>query len=122
MLSILRRYLFLLLLWLPAVLFAQVKFSTVPGSLQLHQNEVLQVTYVIENAKSIEQFKPPAFRDFKILQGPIQSEGTTISNGEYSQYSGITYVLQPLKKGNLVLAGAVATINGQMRQVWVSIF
>ena len=56
MLSILRRYLFLLLLWLPAVLFAQVKFSTVPGSLQLHQNEVLQVTYVIENAKSIEQF------------------------------------------------------------------
>ncbi|HQD08758.1 MAG TPA: BatD family protein [Flavihumibacter sp.] len=116
MLSILRRYLFLLLLWLPAVLFAQVKFSTVPGSLQLHQNEVLQVTYVIENAKSIEQFKPPAFRDFKILQGPIQSEGTTISNGEYSQYSGITYVLQPLKKGNLVLAGAVATINGQKMQ------
>ncbi|MFT4023326.1 MAG: BatD family protein [Flavihumibacter sp.] len=97
----------------PFMVIAQVKFSTVPNSLQIRQNDVLQVTYTIDNAKSIEQFRLPPMRDFKVLQGPIHSEGTTITNGEYSHYSGITYVLQPLKKGNLLLPGASALVNGQ---------
>lgn len=97
----------------PAVLTAQVKFSTVPGSLQIHLNDVLQVTYTIENAKSVEDFRLPAFRDFKVVQGPVRSEGSMITNGVYSHYSGITYVLQPLRKGSLPLSGATALIDGQ---------
>lgn len=97
----------------PAALTAQVKFSTVPGSLQIRLDDVLQVTYTIENAKSVEDFRLPAFRDFKVVQGPVRSEGSMITNGVYSHYSGITYVLQPLRKGSLPLAGATALVDGQ---------
>ncbi len=100
---------------LPATLLAQVSFNTVPGSLSLHQNEVLQVSYMIENAKSLEDFQAPAFRDFKLVQGPVQTEGTIITNGQFSSYSSYTYVLQPLRQGRLIVPGATATIDGKKK-------
>lgn len=108
-----RRFLSGLLFFMPVVIVAQPRFNTVPGSLKLHVNEVLQVTYMMENTKTVEHFQLPVFKDFKVVQGPVQSEGTIITDGQYSQYSAMTYVLQPLRKGNLNLPGAIATIDGK---------
>ncbi|GAO42869.1 hypothetical protein FPE01S_01_18870 [Flavihumibacter petaseus NBRC 106054] len=93
--------------------FGQAKFNTIPGSLSIRQNEALQVSYMIENPQSVGQFKLPAFRDFKVVQGPIKTDGNIITNGQYSNYLSYTYVLMPLKKGRLQLPGATAMIDGK---------
>ena len=100
---------------LPALLASgQVKFTTVVNSRDLGQRDYLQVQYVVENAQQIEQFDPPAeFPGFTILEGPIQSSGMSVINGNMSQYKGISFVLQPARTGKFTLSGATAVVNGQ---------
>src|SRR6266581_1067837 len=83
----------------------QVKFTTVTSSPEIGRGEYLQVEFVVENAKQIEQLTPPDFPGFHVAQGPIQSSGMSIVNGNMSQYKAISFVLQPTKTGKLVIAG-----------------
>lgn len=92
---------------------AQVSFSTVADELSIRLNGILQVQYVIENATKIEAFVPPAFRDFKVMQGPMETTGMSLVNNQLTEYKALTYVLQPLHKGKLSVPGASATINGK---------
>ena len=64
----------------------QVKFTTVASSPEIGRGEYLQIEFVVENAKQIEQLTPPDFPGFHIAQGPIQSSGMSIINGYLSQY------------------------------------
>ena len=101
---------------------AQVKFTTVSSSKQIGKSDFVQIEYVVENARQIEQLSPPAFRDFKIVQGPIQSSGMTIVNGEVSQQKSISFILEPVKLGKFDLPGATAVIDGKsMRSNSISI-
>jgi BatD DUF11 like domain len=68
---------------------------------------------VIENATKIESFETPVFHDFKIMQGPMETSGMSIVNNQLSEYKSLTFVLQPLRKGRLTIAGASATVNGK---------
>lgn len=92
---------------------AQAKFTTVVSEIQPGLNEYIQVEYTVEDAKSVEAISPPSFKNFRLIQGPIQSSGMSMINGALSQYKSISYVLQPLVTGKLNVPGALAVIDGK---------
>jgi hypothetical protein len=114
---ILRLSFFLLITALP-VRYAsgQVRFTTVVSSQEINKGEYLQVEFVVENAKQIDDMNPPEFRGFRIAQGPIQSSGMSIVNGNMSQYKGLSFVLEPEKAGKFTITGASATVDGKRMQ------
>jgi hypothetical protein len=113
----LRLSFFLLITALPGLYASgQVKFSTVVSSQDISKGEYLQVEFVVENAKQIDDMTPPEFRGFRIAQGPIQSSGMSIVNGNMSQYKGLSFVLEPEKPGKFTIGGATATVDGKHMQ------
>ncbi len=92
----------------------QVKFTTVLSSKEIGHGDLLQVEFIVENANQIDNLVPPSFPNFKIAEGPIQSSGMSIINGNTSQYKGVSYVLQPLKPGRFTIEGATAKVDGKL--------
>lgn len=109
------RFIFLLLLLLPVsqLLVAQAKFSTSVNTHETSLDSYFQVDYIIENAESIQNFAPPSFKNFKVLQGPSQSNNISIINGKMSRSNSISYILQAEKTGQLTIPGAMAIIDGK---------
>lgn len=115
--TILRLSFFLLITALPGLYVSgQVKFTTVVSSQDIGKSDYLQVEFVVENAKQIDDMTPPEFHGFRVAQGPIQSSGMSIVNGNMSQYKGLSFVLEPLKTGKFTIGGAVATVDGKHMQ------
>ncbi|MEJ7767589.1 MAG: BatD family protein, partial [Chitinophagaceae bacterium] len=103
-----------LLAWANCItLFAQVKFSTIVNEKQPSLDDVVQVEYTVENAKTVDKIEMPSFINFRVVQGPIQSNGMSYMNGVLSQYKSISFILQPLLKGRLVVPGSTAIIDGK---------
>ncbi|HEY4208637.1 MAG TPA: BatD family protein [Puia sp.] len=94
----------------------QVKFTTVVNSKDIGRGDYLQIEFYVENAKQIDQMTPPEFHGFQVVQGPIQSSGMSIVNGNMSQYKSLSFVLQPVKTGKFVIGGASATVDGKHMQ------
>ncbi|HWB91880.1 MAG TPA: BatD family protein [Puia sp.] len=94
----------------------QVKFTTNVSSQDLGKSDYLQVEFVVENAKQIDDLTPPNFPGFHIAQGPIQSSGMSIVNGNMSQYKALSFVLEPTKTGKFTIGGASATVDGKHMQ------
>ncbi len=92
---------------------AQTKFTTNVSNQELGQKDYLQIEFVIENAKQIEDLVPPDFTGFTVVQGPIQSSGMSIVNGNMSQYKSISFVLQPARTGKFTIEGASAVVDGK---------
>jgi hypothetical protein len=101
---------------LPSKLVAQVSFSTISDKQVIGLTDLLQVQFIAENATDISDFQVPSFKDFTVMQGPIETSGMSIINGEVSRYRALTYILRPNKKGRLTIPGATATINGKKMQ------
>jgi hypothetical protein len=115
--TILRLSFFLLITALPALYAAgQVKFTTVVSSQDIARSDYLQVEFVVENARQIDDLTPPDFHGFRIAQGPIQSSGMSVVNGSMSQYKALSFVLEPEKTGKFTIGGAVATVDGKHMQ------
>jgi BatD DUF11 like domain len=111
--AILRFSIIVVIALLPGLFVSgQVKFSTWVSSQDIGQKEYLQIEYVVENAKQIDELTPPSFPGFQIVQGPIQSSGMSIVNGSMSQYKGLSFVLQPIHTGKYTIGGASATVDG----------
>jgi hypothetical protein len=107
-----------LIVWialLPALIASgQVKFTTVVNSQELGQRDYLQVQFIVENAQQIDEFDPPAeFPGFHAVEGPIQSSGMSVINGNMSQYKALSFILQPTHTGKFTIAGATAVVNGK---------
>jgi hypothetical protein len=112
--TILRSSLVVLIALLPGLFVSgQVKFTTVVSSQDIGEKDYLQIEYVVENARQIDDLIPPTFPGFQIIQGPIQSSGMSIVNGNMSQYKGLSFVLQPVRTGKFTIGGASATVDGQ---------
>jgi hypothetical protein len=103
-------------LFISACVYGQANFSTVLDQNTVARNDVLLVEYVVENAKKVERFDPPSFRNFTVVQGPIESSGMSMINGNLIQYKSLGFLLQPRKTGRLIIPGATATIDGKRRQ------
>jgi hypothetical protein len=93
---------------------AQVKFSAQASAKEIAKSDYVEIQFVIENAKEVGNVQPPDFPDFNVVQGPNQSSGMSVVNGNMSQYKGISYVLQPKKTGVLTIRSATATVDGQL--------
>lgn len=93
---------------------AQVKFSAQASTNDMGKTEYVEIQFVIENAKEISNLQPPDFDDFTIVQGPNQSTGMSVVNGNMTQYRGVSYLLQPKKTGTLTVKSASATVDGQV--------
>lgn len=107
-----------IVLWLSLIftgqaVVAQVKFSTTVNAKEAGLDETIQVDFVIENGRSIENFSPPSFKGFKVVQGPFQSSSMTSINGVTSNSQTISYVLQPEAVGKFTIEGATATVDGK---------
>ena len=94
----------------------QVKFTTVVSSQDVGKSDYLQVEFVVENAKEIADLVPPDFPGFHVAQGPIQSSGMSIVNGNMSQYKALSFVLEPTRTGKFTIGGASATVDGKHMQ------
>jgi hypothetical protein len=93
---------------------AQVHFTAQASTKEMGKTDYVEVQFVIENAKQIDNFQTPDFPDFTIVQGPSQSTGMSIINSAMSQYKAISFVLQPKKAGLLLIKPATATVDGQI--------
>ena len=91
---------------------AQVHFTAQASLKEMGKTDYVEVQFIVENAKQIDNFKTPDFPDFTIVQGPSQSTGMSIVNGNMSQYKGVSFVLQPKKLGVLTINPATATVDG----------
>lgn len=107
---------FLVILLLPYFSQGQVSFTTLADKQSIGVTDILQVQFIAENASEINSFEAPAFTDFNVLQGPIETSGMSLVNGEISRYLAMTYILRPTRKGRLVIQGASAIINGKRVQ------
>src|SRR6185437_2972685 len=94
----------------------QVKFTTNVSSQDVGKSDYLQVEFVVENAKQIDDMNPPDFAGFRVVQGPIQSSGMSIVNGNMSQYKALSFVLEPVKTGKFTIGGASAMVDGKHMQ------
>jgi BatD DUF11 like domain len=92
---------------------AQVKFTTVASSNTIGRNEYVEIEFVVENAQQIDQLAQPAFNNFHLVKGPIQTSGMSVINGAVSQYKAISFVLQPTRTGTFIVPGATASIDGK---------
>jgi len=93
--------------------YSQAKFYAASSAKKIGKNEYVQIQFTVENAASVEQIIPPAFKNFAIVSGPNQQSGITIINGNMMQSISLGYVLKPLSAGRLVIASALAKADGK---------
>ncbi len=93
---------------------AQLHFTAQASTKEMGKSDYVQVQFIIENAKDIGNVQTPDLSDFNIVEGPNQSTGMSITNGNMSQYKGIIFLLQPKRTGTLTIKPATATVDGQL--------
>jgi BatD DUF11 like domain len=107
----------LIFCWLCLMLspaMAQLRFTAQASAKEMGKADYVQVQFIIENAREIGNVQTPDLSDFTIVEGPNQSTGMSITNGNMSQYKGIIFLLQPKKTGTLIIKPASATVDGQL--------
>ncbi len=100
-----------LLVFLPALLFAQSFVATVNKN-QVGLNEQFQLSYTL-NANG-SNFKAPPLSEFNVLSGPNQSTSMQFINGSMSQSVTLSYILQPKKEGSFKIEPATVESGGKM--------
>ena len=58
-------------------------------------------------------FSPPSFNGFNVIDGPRQSQSTSIMNGQMTYNQSYQYVLSAKKKGTYFIGPAKVTVNGK---------
>jgi len=109
-----RRIVILIVLLLANSLVAQVKFEANVSKNTLGLNERVRIEFSMN--EDGDNFVPPNFEasGFRVVGGPSQSISESWVNGRGSFQKTYSYVLLPLKKGNLVIKQALIEINGQI--------
>lgn len=72
---------------------------------EIFKDSYLQVTFTLRNAEG-SAFRPPDFKDFRIISGPSRGMSTTIINGQVSMEMSYAYVLQPRRTGKIRIGSA----------------
>ena len=90
----------------------EAKLTATVSKNKLGLNQRLRVEFSI-NEKGADNFAPPNFKDFRVVGGPSQSISQSYINGRVSFNKSYTYVIQPTRKGELVIPSASIFINGK---------
>ena len=81
---------------------------------EVFMGSYFQITFTLRNAEGGD-FRPPDFKDFKVVSGPSRGMSTTIINGQVSMEMSYAYVLQPRRTGRLRIGSA--TIEGVVDRI-----
>lgn len=101
----------------PAGAYSQTKFSVICPQKTIGKNDILQIQFRLDNARDVETFAPPNFKNFEILSGPNQQSGSTYISGKnqnyVTRYFALEFYLRPLTAGRLIIGSAHARADGQ---------
>lgn len=86
-------------------MFAQVEFTARVSKNKLALNQRLRVEFTV-NKQGADNFTPPDFKNFEVLGGPSQSISQSWINGRSSYSQTYSYIIAPVRKGNLVIGSA----------------
>ena len=89
----------------------EVKLTTKVSKNKLGLNQRLRVEFSV-NKQGGDNFTPPRFKNFRVVGGPSQSISQSYFNGKSSYKQSYSYVIQPIKKGVLVIPAASIEIDG----------
>jgi hypothetical protein len=90
-----------------------VKISLSVSATRISMQDYLQVQYLIENTTRVSSFIPPKFKQFQIVEGPNQTTGYNMVNGNLKEYVSFSYLLRPGKAGKWVIPAATARVEGK---------
>lgn len=110
----LRYYILFVCILLTQSLLAQVSFTAQVNTDQVPLNDILQIDFTL-NADG-DNFSPPTFEGFSIVGGPNTSVSYTFINGKKSFKKSFSYLLQPKRKGKIVIGKASIQIEGTTYQ------
>ena len=79
---------------------------------KLGVNQRLKIEFTI-NKQGGDNFSPPNFSNFKIVGGPSQSVSQSWINGKVTFSQSYTYVVQPKRKGELIIGSGSIDIGGK---------
>jgi len=89
-----------------------IKFYVQTDAREILDNSYVDVEFVLENGDG-KNFRPPSFKDFRIIAGPNRSSSMSIVNGKMSKKMSYGYTLRPLKTGSLIIgAAAIESFTG----------
>ena len=88
---------------------AELKVNVSKNKLGLNQR--LRIEFSV-NKQGADDFTPPKFTNFRVIQGPSQSVSQSWINGKVSFSKSYTYILKPKRKGELIIAPASIDLNG----------
>jgi len=109
----LKHYFIALLLGCSFTVFSQdASFTAKVSKNKLGENQRLRVEFAV-NQQGADAFTPPKFTNFTVISGPSQSVSQSWVNGKASYTQAYIYVLQPKKKGILIIAGATIELAGK---------
>ncbi|SEH61705.1 Oxygen tolerance [Paenimyroides aquimaris] len=84
--------------------WAQFQLKTQVSSQSMGINQVLEVRFVMTG--DADDFKRPAFENFEVVGGPMQSISHSWVNGKTSMEKSVSFFVQPKKKGTLTIGSA----------------
>ena len=108
-----RIFAILIIISLSGELAAQVRFRAVVSQSPVIVGESFRVQYIIENAETIQNFTPPSFSEFRVVNGPEIYYGQSESSGLPHSLKNMIYTLQAEKAGRYLLKGAAVLIDGK---------
>jgi hypothetical protein len=110
-------WIFVLALFHLNVMAQEMVFSAQSSAQRVGNRDQFQVTFILTNLNGASDFRPPDFSGFQILEGPIQSQSTNITNvnGRMSQSTSVnlTYVLTPIRTGIVSIGPAKIKMGGK---------
>ncbi len=91
---------------------AQVNWELKSTAMVMRPSETVLVTYTLENAVA-DEFTPPAFDDWEILNGPVERSTTLIDNGKKATTQEYSFELQPKHNGKCTVPAAKVVVKNK---------
>ncbi len=95
-----------------SVVAQEAKLTAKVSKNKLGVNQRLRIVFSI-NKQGADNFTPPNFKNFKVIGGPSQSVSQSWVNGKVSFSQSYTYIIQPKRKGELMIPAASIEIAGK---------
>lgn len=109
-----RRILGVIVLFLVGIVsYAQNGFYSTVNAKKVIVGSTIEYSIVADNVKSAKNFNLPDFGGLKLISGPMQSNSTTIINGQRTSKQSLVYTLLASKAGVFTIGKANGIINGK---------
>jgi hypothetical protein len=106
-----------------SILAQEAELTVKVSKNKLGLNQRLRIEFSM-NKQGADNFTPPDFKDFLVIQGPSQSVSQSWVNGKVSFSQSYTYILKPRRRGELIIDAASikyrgSTLNSKMMKIIV---